>query len=123
MTARVDIERLRAQAAQIKPGRIEYAWVNDDEALAQMNFGDDLREMLPAILAELERAQRMEVALQDSSAHFAELWNAYCIFVSNGGGSLIRHAEPLLKECHKWQVQAVAALAQPDEKERSDEPR
>ena len=50
MTARVDIERLRAQAAQIKPGRIEYAWVNDDEALAQMNFGDDLREMSTAIL-------------------------------------------------------------------------
>ena len=66
MTALRDtLARLKAAYAQIKPGRIEDAWVNDDETLAQMNFGDDLREAFPQIAAALDRAQRVEEAAQE----------------------------------------------------------
>ena len=99
MTAalRDTLARLKAAYAQVKPGRVEYAWVNDDETLAQMNFGDDLREAFPQIAAALDRAQRVEALLERAvqTAECGEVWPADSVH------------------------EAIAVL----EQERSDEPR
>ena len=90
MTARVDIERLRARTE--RADRAHYA---HEREIARL----DIEGMLPAILAELERGRRIEEA-----AH-------YMIDVLGGEhGQLMRKAITQLR----------AALAQPDEKESKD---
>ena len=143
MTALRDtLARLKAAYAQIKPGRIEHAWVNDDETLAQMNFGDDLREAFPQIAAALDRAQRVEEALRwYADGHHCDLagWDscsgesANWLFppsksemdddpswmVDDGGvaRSVLDLGHMMNPDADGEEITLPVALAQPDEKE------
>ena len=100
MTARVDVERLRAL--------IEEAY--DAEHSAWRYSMREVEQMLPAILAELERGRRIEVALvkaMDTLDDFA----AYARMCGR---------PPLANAARIAVAASLAALAQPDEKESKD---
>ena len=58
----VDIERLRALYQRIDDA--EYSVIVDDLPIAKREFAAALHNALPAILAEFERARRIEAAAQ-----------------------------------------------------------